>query len=168
MTVTPLLEIKLHIPTAPLEVIPRARLIKRLNAGLRRKLILISAPAGFGKTTLLVKWAEACGASVAWLSLDDSDNDPARFVSYLRTRLGRLLEVEEHTLVEGGSPGFLDPLLTTLLNHVIAVPGHTVLVLDRCLLITAEAVHGAAGFLLDSVPTRVHIAMAMRVGLLIS
>jgi ATP/maltotriose-dependent transcriptional regulator MalT len=64
-------------------LVPRPRLIERLNAGLHRKLTLISAPAGFGKTTLLSEWVAGCERPVAWLSLDESDNDPARFLAYL-------------------------------------------------------------------------------------
>ena len=82
---TPLLTTKLYIPPVRPNLVSRPRLIERLNAGLHRKLTLISAPAGFGKTTLLSEWAAGCGprTRVAWLSLDEGDNDPARFLSYL-------------------------------------------------------------------------------------
>jgi hypothetical protein len=80
---TPLLEIKLYIPPTRAELVPRPRLLERLNAGLDRKLTLISAPAGFGRTTLLSEWVAACRRPVAWLSLDEGDNDPARFITYL-------------------------------------------------------------------------------------
>lgn len=163
MTVTPLLETKFRIPAAPLESIPRARLTKRLDDGLDRKLILVSAPAGFGKTTLLVKWAAACGASVAWLSLDDSDNDPARFTNYLQAALRAAgVDLEEHTPGEGWASGSLDTFLTALLNQITAGPGQIVLVLDDYHLITAETVHDAVGFLLDHMPARMHIAIATR------
>jgi LuxR family maltose regulon positive regulatory protein len=83
----PILTTKLYIPPARTELVPRHRLIERLNAGLRAacKLILISAPPGFGKTTLLSAWIKdrAPHLRAAWLSLDESDNDPARFLSYL-------------------------------------------------------------------------------------
>ena len=163
MTVTPLLETKFRIPAAPLESIPRARLTKRLDDGLDRKLILVSAPAGFGKTTLLVKWAAACGASVAWLSLDDSDNDPARFTNYLQAALRAAgVDLEEHAPGEGWASGSLDTFLTALLNQITAGPGQIVLVLDDYHLITAETVHDAVGFLLDHMPARMHIAIATR------
>ncbi|MCJ7737199.1 MAG: LuxR family transcriptional regulator, partial [Anaerolineae bacterium] len=163
MTVTPLLETKFRIPAAPLESIPRTRLTKRLDVGLHRKLILVSAPAGFGKTTLLVKWAAACGASVAWLSLDDSDNDPAHFTYYLQAALRAAgVDLEEHAPGEGWASGSLDTFLTALLNQIIAGPGQIVLVLDDYHLITAETVHDAVGFLIDHMPARMHIAIATR------
>ena len=77
-----LLQTKLYIPPVRPGLVPRVRLIERLNAGLDRKLTLVSAPAGFGKTTLVSEWVAGCGrlepkARVAWLSLDDGDNDPS-------------------------------------------------------------------------------------------
>jgi LuxR family maltose regulon positive regulatory protein len=81
---TPLLKTKLYIPPVRPELVPRPRLIERLNAGLQRKLTLISAPAGFGKTALAAQWiSDLQSPVVAWLSLDEDDNDPARFFTYL-------------------------------------------------------------------------------------
>ncbi len=79
----PLLLTKLFIPPSRPKVVLRPRLIERLNDGLHNKLTLISAPAGFGKTTLVSEWVAGCKQPVAWLSLDDGDNDPARFLTYL-------------------------------------------------------------------------------------
>jgi len=78
-----LLQTKLHVPSVRPGLVPRPHLIERLNAGLHRKLTLISTPAGFGKTTLLSEWVADCGCPVAWLSLDEGDDDPARFLAYL-------------------------------------------------------------------------------------
>jgi LuxR family maltose regulon positive regulatory protein len=85
---TPLLKTKLDIPPVRPELVPRPRLIDRLNEGLHRKFTLIAAPAGFGKTTLVSEWVAGCGrlepkVRVAWLSLDEGDNDLARFLAYL-------------------------------------------------------------------------------------
>src|SRR5215472_14660036 len=80
---TPILATKLYIPPPRPNVVLRPRLSERLNEGLHRKLTLISAPAGFGKTTLLSEWLAACQRSAAWLSLDETDNDPTRFLVYL-------------------------------------------------------------------------------------
>ncbi|MBA3470906.1 MAG: LuxR family transcriptional regulator, partial [Herpetosiphonaceae bacterium] len=80
---TPILATKLYLPPARLNVVLRPRLIERLNAGMDRKLTLISAPAGFGKTTLVSEWAAGCARPAAWLSLDEGDTDPARFLAYL-------------------------------------------------------------------------------------
>ena len=94
----PILATKLYIPSPRPQVVPRPRLVERLNEGLssRRKLTLISAPAGFGKTTLLSEWIVRCGQPVAWLSLDEGDNDPARLLTYLIAALQTL------ALGEGG------------------------------------------------------------------
>src|SRR5919109_1113813 len=80
---TPVLTTKLYIPPARPNVVRRSRLVERLNGGLQGKLTLISAPAGFGKTTLLSEWLARCGRPVAWLSLDEGDSDPTRFLTYL-------------------------------------------------------------------------------------
>lgn len=74
---------KLYVPPPPPKAVLRPRLMERMNEGLHRKLILISAPAGFGKTTLVSEWLAGCGQAVAWLSLDEGDNDPVRFLTYL-------------------------------------------------------------------------------------
>jgi LuxR family transcriptional regulator, maltose regulon positive regulatory protein len=78
-----LLATKLFVPRPPPGVVLRPRLVAQLNEGLQRKLTLISAPAGFGKTTLVSTWAAGSDRQVAWLSLDDADNDPTRFLTYL-------------------------------------------------------------------------------------
>src|SRR5918998_6772873 len=80
---TPLLATKLYIPPPRPQVVLRSRLLDRLNAGLHRKLTLISAPAGFGKTTLVSEWVAGCGRPVAWLSMEEGDSDPTRFLTYL-------------------------------------------------------------------------------------
>src|SRR5438874_4050321 len=80
---TPILATKLYIPPLRPSMVSRPRLIERLNEGLHRKLTLIAAPAGFGKTTLLSAWVEGIERPAAWLSLDEGENDPARFLTYL-------------------------------------------------------------------------------------
>src|SRR5947209_9123187 len=81
--VTPILATKLYIPGLRPNVVSRPRLLERLNEGLHRNLTLIAAPAGFGKTTLVSEWVAFIERPTAWLSLDEGDNDPARFVAYL-------------------------------------------------------------------------------------
>src|SRR6266566_6227082 len=81
--VTPILATKLYLPPLRPNVVSRPRLIERLNEGLHRNLILIAAPAGFGKTTLVSEWVAGCQRPTAWLSLDKGDNDPIRFLTYL-------------------------------------------------------------------------------------
>src|SRR5687768_15613104 len=86
---TPILATKLYIPPPRLKVVLRPRLIERLNESLQRTsgITLISAPAGFGKTTLVSEWITSCERPAAWLSLDEGDNDPARFLAYFVTAL---------------------------------------------------------------------------------
>lgn len=84
---TPILATKLYIPPARPQLVPRPRLIQRLNEGQDRKLTLISAPAGFGKTRLISEWVAVCGRPTAWLSLDEEDHDTARFLTYLISAL---------------------------------------------------------------------------------
>ncbi len=80
---TPILATKLYLPPPRPNIVLRPRLVERLNEGLHCKLTLISVPAGFGKTTLLIAWVVLCDRQVAWLSLDDGDSDPTRFLAYL-------------------------------------------------------------------------------------
>jgi LuxR family maltose regulon positive regulatory protein len=118
----PLLKTKLYIPPVRPELVSRPRLIERLNAGLHRKLTLVSAPAGFGKTTLLGEWAADCGprTRVAWLSLDEGDNDPARFPAYFVAALQTIEGDVGHGLLAAlqspgaASPSFLSSLLSPL------------------------------------------------------
>ncbi|NIS83353.1 MAG: LuxR family transcriptional regulator, partial [Anaerolineales bacterium] len=103
------------------------RLIEQLNAGLQRKLTLISAPAGFGKTTLLSEWVAGCGRPVAWLSLDEGDNDPARFLAYLIAALQTVhKELGETALAvlhaSQPQPPPAESILTTLINEVAEMP----------------------------------------------
>ena len=102
---TPLLTTKLYIPPARTELVPRPRLVERLNAGLHRKLTLISAPAGFGKTTLLSEWAHGSEWPVAWVSLDKGDSDPARFWAYFVAAL----QTVEAGIGEGVVAAFQSP-----------------------------------------------------------
>src|SRR5215218_11096827 len=80
---TPILATKLYVPPPQPKTVVRPRLIERLNEGLHRRLILVCAPAGFGKTTLLSEWVATLPRPAAWLSLDEGDNDPTRFLAYL-------------------------------------------------------------------------------------
>jgi LuxR family maltose regulon positive regulatory protein len=169
----PLLTTKLYIPPVRSELVSRPRLIEQLNAGLHRKLTLISAPAGFGKTTLLGEWAAGCGRPVVWVSLDEGDNDPARFLAYfvgaLQTLVLSQVEGIEASLGEGVLSAFRTPqtppietVLTALINEVAATPDPFALVLDDYHVIEAEAIHDALTFLLDHLPPQLHLVIATR------
>jgi LuxR family maltose regulon positive regulatory protein len=164
---TPILATKLYIPPPRPKVVPRPRLIERLNEGLHRKLTLIAAPAGFGKTTLVSTWVSDCDRQVAWLSLDDGDNDPTRFLTYLVAALQKIAPN-----IGGGVLGLLqspavpppppESILTTLLNEITAIPDNFVLVLDDYHAIDAKRVDQALTFLLEHLPPQMHVVIATR------
>jgi LuxR family maltose regulon positive regulatory protein len=179
---TPLLTTKLYIPRVrPRErVVPRPRLIARLNEGLHRKLTLISAPAGFGKTTLVCEWLDDLRADttkgtqakirVAWLSLDENDSDPARFLTYFITAL-RLLEGIENTIGEGAlnslhatqpQPPSITNVLTLLINEITAITDRVILVMDDYHTIESSQVDDVLIFLLENLPPQLHLVLATR------
>jgi LuxR family maltose regulon positive regulatory protein len=160
-----LLTTKFYIPPTRPELVPRPRLIERLNEGLHRKLILISAPAGFGKTTLVSEWVAGCERPTAWLSLDEGDNDPTRFLAYLVAALQTIV-----ANIGGGVLGVLqspqppptESILTALLNEITTVPDNFVLVLDDYHVIDAKPVDNALTFLLEHLPSQMHLVIATR------
>jgi LuxR family maltose regulon positive regulatory protein len=163
-----LLQTKLYIPPTRPGLVSRPRLIERLNAGLHQKLTLISAPAGFGKTTLLSEWATR-GAEpelgVAWLSLDAGDNDPARFWQYtiaalqtVRPGMGEAWLDVFHSL----PPPDIETIVTSLLNEITLIPHPLVLVLDDYHVIDTKPIHTDVAFVLDHLPPQVHLIMATR------
>jgi LuxR family maltose regulon positive regulatory protein len=202
----PLLRTKLYIP--PLRrgpstglrtgLVSRPRLIERLNAGLDRKLTLVSAPAGFGKTTLVSEWIHSGVGTLrgkygvgeeddldgqtpstsysprsahtpefAWLSLDESDNDPTRFLTYLVAAL-QTIEADIGRDVLGAlhasqaQPPPTEAILTVLINEIAAIPDRIVLVLDDYHLIEAQPIHDALTFLLRHLPPPLHLVIATR------
>ncbi len=153
------------MPSPRARLVLRPRLIESLNDGMRGKLTLISAPAGFGKTTLANEWAAACGRPSAWLSLDEGDNDPARFLSYLIAALRMISE-----RISAGSPSALpssrpqptESVMTSLINDIAGVPDPFLLILDDYHVIESKPVRDALGFLLDHLPPRMHLAVCTR------
>src|SRR4051812_44518477 len=130
---TPILTTKLYIPPPRPNAVPRTRLIARLNAGLHHKLILIAAPAGFGKSTLLSAWATSCNRPAAWLSLDNTDNEPTRFLTYLVAALQTIAPTIGSGVVgvlQAPQPPPTESILTSLLNDIATVPDDFVLILD--------------------------------------
>ena len=125
---TPILATKLYIPPPRAKIVLRPRLIERLNEGLSsgRKLTLISASAGFGKTTLVSEWIASCGRPVAWLSLDEGDNDPTRFLTYLIAALQTIVaNIGAGVLgaLQSPQPPPIESILTTLINEITTIPG---------------------------------------------
>ena len=166
-----LLETKLFVPRPRRGLVPRLRLSERLDRGAASKLMLVSAPAGFGKTTLLAEWlaagpvAPADERRAAWLSLDRSDNDPASFWTYVIAALRTVASgVGESalTLLRAPQPPPIETALTTLLNDLGSVPGDIVLVLDDYHVIDARDVQDGMAFLLDHLPPGLHVVIASR------
>ncbi|HEX5506551.1 MAG TPA: LuxR C-terminal-related transcriptional regulator [Thermomicrobiales bacterium] len=162
---TPTLVTKLYVPPPRPAVVPRPRLIERLDAGLHRKLTLVSAPAGSGKTTLVSGWVAACDRRVAWLSLDDGDSDLARFLTYLVAALqtiGPHIGAGVVGVLHSPQPPPTEVILTALLNEIATLPDEFVLVLDDYHLIDATAVDLALTFLLEHLPQTMHLVIATR------
>src|ERR687894_504822 len=162
---TPILATKLYTSPSLPRSVPRPRLTERLDEGLRRRLTLISAPAGFGKTTLLGEWIAGCGRPVAWLSLDESDNDPTRFLAYLVAALQTVApDIGEGVLgtLRSPQPPPTESTLTALLNDMTAIPNGLVLVLDDYHVVDARVVDNALAFLLEHLPPRMHLVIATR------
>jgi len=148
--------------------VPRSRLSERLSRGAGSALTLVSAPAGFGKTTLLAEWATtrpAAGPSVAWLSLDGRDNDPALFWTYvvaaLRAADGKDIGAEALSFLESPRTP-IEAALSALLNDLLAAENDVVLVLDDYHLIEARDVHDGVAFVLDHRPPQLHLLIATR------
>ena len=161
---TTILATKLYVPPPQPDVVLRPRLLKRLNEGLNRKLTLVSAPAGFGKTTLLSGWLAVCERPCAWLSLDEGDNDPTRFLSYLVAALRTIApDIGEGVLgaLQSSQPP-TESTLTNLLNEMATAPDDFVLVLDDYHVIDAELIDDALAFVLEYMPPRVHLVVATR------
>ena len=174
-----LLQTKLHVPRLRPFLVPRPHLIKALNQGLAGKLTLISAPAGFGKTTLVSTWIDTLQTGsdtllsnnlsptptqIAWLSLDGNDHVPARFLSYVIAALQRIdphIGVSARSMLQA-SPLPIPALLTALLNDITAQPDRLVLVLDDYHVVDAPQIDEALAFLLDHLPPQLHLVITTR------
>jgi LuxR family maltose regulon positive regulatory protein len=168
----PLLTTKLYVPPIRPELVSRSRLIERLNVGLfgqggnfARKLTLVSAPAGFGKTTLVTEWLSGVEHPAAWLTIDEEDNDPARFLSYLVAALQTVdpnVGQAVQAMLQSHQPTPPESLLASLINDVAAAPRPFVLVLDDYHLIRTLPIHQQLAFLLDHQPPQIHLVIASR------
>ena len=162
-----LLATKLYTPPARKNLVPRLRLIQMLNDAWQqeKKLTLVSASAGYGKTTLVTEWVRGIEAKSAWLSLDETDNDPARFLTYLIAAL-QLIDksIGEKTQPMLQSPQPLPPhvVLTSLLNEIAIIPNPFILVLDDYHLIQALPIHSQLDFLVEHQPPQMHLVIITR------
>ncbi|MCJ7624528.1 MAG: hypothetical protein MUO76_13575, partial [Anaerolineaceae bacterium] len=173
-----LLTTKLYIPHTRPELVPRSRLIKDLNGGLHRKLTLLSAPAGFGKTTLVSEWIDNLRSGtakesqienrIAWLPLDKDDNDTARFLTYFIAALNQIEGINAVfgkgalTMLQSPQPAPSEAVLTSLINELAASSVKIFFVLDDYHLIDAQPIHDALNFMLENIPPQMHLVIATR------
>ncbi len=160
-----LLASKLRVPRPRPGWVSRPRLVEHLRAGLTRDLILVCCPAGFGKSSLLADWVGDEKRAVAWLSLDEGDNDPVRFWRHVTAALdGVLPGVGERAgaLVGGGGSTAIRAAVTALVNDLVVAPGEALLVVDDYHLIQAPEVHGSLEFLLAQLPVSLRVVLASR------
>lgn len=161
-----LVETKLHAPPARENLVLRPRLRQKLSAGLARKLTLVSAPAGFGKTTLVAHWIQQLDIPTAWISLDETDNELFRFLSYFVAALQSLEPGFGGGLLgrlESAQLPTLEPILTSLLNEISALEGDHVLVLDDVHHISDDQIHSAITRILDQLPEHFHLIVITRI-----
>lgn len=163
----PILATKLYMPPLRHDLVVRQRLLDRLNLGVQQKLTLISAPAGFGKTTLVSEWIMNCGQPVAWLSLDEGDSDLRRFLTYLVKALQMIMpnvgaDVLSMLRASQQQPPSTESILTVLLNDVVTIPDPFILILDDYHMIESRAVDDALTFLLEHLPPAMHLIIATR------
>ena len=160
-----LLVTKLYIPKVRNELVVRPRLVDQLIAGKERKLILVTAPAGYGKTTLLTEWFSKNTEAVAWYSLDQADNDVGRFLSYC---VSALQQVDSGIcssvlgIIRSPDPPPIDTLLTFIINDLACMRRYTHLVLDDFHLISDPKVHYALSYLLQNLPPNLQIVITSR------
>lgn len=167
---TSLLATKFHKPSTAAALVARPHLIQCVNEGMRKKLTLICAPTGFGKTSLLAEWyawrteQSAPPALSAWVSLDESDNDPGQFWHYVLVALRRLAPICEEALLllRSPEPPSIEIILTSLINSLVGRTDELVLVMDDYHVIEAPLIHQALAFLIEHIPPRAHLILATR------
>jgi LuxR family transcriptional regulator, maltose regulon positive regulatory protein len=158
-----LLATKLHVPRPPSASVPRPRLVSRLAAG--RQVVLVCAPAGSGKTSLVADWARSGGRPVAWLSLDAGDDDPVRFWRHVAAAVDRVRPGVAETVgarLAGGRPAALEAAVTVLVNELATRPAEVALVVDDYHLVRSPVVHRSVEFLLEHLPPSLRLVIAGR------
>jgi LuxR family maltose regulon positive regulatory protein len=163
----PLLLTKLYVPPLRPNIVLRPRLIEQLNESLSsgRKLALISASAGFGKTTLISEWITKCDRQVGWLSLDEGDSDPERFISYLIAALQTVkpgIGVSLMAALQSAESLNTEALLSALLNEITTIQDDFILILDDYHLIDSPVVDQSLAFLVEHQPAQMHMVISTR------
>jgi LuxR family maltose regulon positive regulatory protein len=160
-----LLRTKLFVPPARAKLVGRPRLNEKLNAGLDRSLILVSAPAGYGKTTLVSGWLRETGIASTWLSLDEDDNEPRRFLQYLVAAIQKIVPTvpgDAVQMLSGAAAASVEALLTVLINEIALQSTPLILVLDDLHVIHTQPVLDALRFLLEHIPPDLHVVVLSR------
>ncbi len=160
-----LLRTKFYIPPIRSIQIARPRLIDLINGGLDRQLILVSAPAGYGKSTLVSGWLKESKIPFAWISLDNSDNDPNRFLQYILAALLPIapgIEDDLLSMLQGIQPAQFENIINLLANELASISNPFVLVLDDFHVIQSEAVLRMLSYLLEHLPNQMHLAILTR------
>src|SRR6266576_2876393 len=160
-----LLATKLYLPSPTPGFVPRPRLAAQPDHALTRKLTLVCAPAGFGKTSVLADWSQQHAHEVAWLSLDAGDNDAVRFWRYAVAALDRVrpgIAGELAPSLRARRSGSFDALVSQVINALAREPGEIVLVLDDYHVIDAASIHDSLAFLLEHAPDALHVVLAAR------
>jgi LuxR family maltose regulon positive regulatory protein len=162
---THLLRTKFYVPPIRSNQISRPRLLDLIDGGLDKALILVSAPAGYGKTTLVSSWLHRTNIPSAWLSLDSSDNDPNRFLQYLLAALLPIapgIEDDLLGMLQGIQPAQFENVINLLANELALFPKPFVLVLDDFHVLHSEAVLKMLSYLLEHIPPQMHMAILTR------
>lgn len=161
---------KLHIPHVRNSLVPRPRLIQMLNAGMEAKLTLVSAQAGYGKTTALSEWVRQCDAAVAWISLDKQDNDWIQFWRYVTASIQERIPGFGSTvgvLLEKGSSTSTELAIIALLNELSQLTSELVIILDDYHVIELSSINHSMAYLLEHLPSQIHLYIASRTDLMI-
>jgi LuxR family transcriptional regulator, maltose regulon positive regulatory protein len=161
-----LLQTKFYVPSISSKQVSRPRLTDLLNGGMDKMLILVSAPAGYGKTTLVSKWLKETGISAAWLSLDVGDNDPIRFLQYLITAIQSItpgIKKDLLDMLQGAQPAQYENIINLLTNELASISDQFVLILDDFHVINNEAVLNIIYNLLEHLPSQKHLVLLTRI-----
>jgi LuxR family maltose regulon positive regulatory protein len=167
----PLLKTKLHIPHQRPDIVSRSRLIKQLNERIHRKLTLFIAPAGYGKTSLASSWihdlqsGEIFNNHITWLSLEEADSEPIRFLSYMIAALQQVapeIGGDALSLFEMAQSPPITSVLNELINDIAGLDNHVMLVLDDYHVISHPEIHEALGYLVEHQPHQMHLVITSR------
>ncbi|MGC5326283.1 LuxR C-terminal-related transcriptional regulator [Brevibacillus sp. SYSU BS000544] len=165
VSIGPIMETKLHVPEIPASLLSRTRLIEKMNRTLQTKLTVVTAPPGYGKSSLFSEWVRHSKVFAGWISLDPGENDVKRFWRYMIAAMQRIHEgFGEQVLSMLLTPFYptLYEMISSLINELIYFPHHAVLILDDYHVIDSDEVHHSLAYFLERAPMNVHLCVASR------